>query len=73
MSGMNLFGSLPASRTLTTPAISRHQIDTALAAAHLRRRAERGELLAVAAVTGIDPADLYAEALMFAELEGARR
>lgn len=43
--------------------ISREEIEAALHRDALRRRAERGELMALAAVTGIPPDVVYAEML----------
>lgn len=52
---------------MTTPAprrITRDEIDAALQHDQLRRRAEAGNIMAIAALTGIPPSELYAEALM---------
>jgi len=57
-------------RHLAMPRISRDQIEEALTQADLRRRAAAGDVLAASTLTGIDPLDLYTQALVLAALEG---
>ncbi|MFD8335655.1 hypothetical protein ACFV42_23790 [Streptomyces solisilvae] len=71
-SGRTVGSAVLAARppVLRRPAVTREQVDAALFRDRLRRRAESGDVLAIAAVTGAAPADLYAEALAYAALEG---